>query len=308
MGKHPDPSHIAVIAVNYQTDALAVRFVSEVTTMTEGMPLRIVLVDNSDRADSTELFDLIHADNPDVLCARPPQNLGYFGGASFGFNAFLSTEQEYDWVIVSNVDVEFHSSGFFAQLGSMKPIENVGVVAPSILSKLSHHDQNPFMLERPSRTSMEFYRWIYRSYYLLNAYALLAAIYRRARHIVQRRLLGSMQTIAKSWMGAQAPRPSALEDQGMSIYAPHGACVVFSKRFFSEGGSLNLPVFLFGEEICIAETVRRLGLRVLYNPKLVLTHYEHQSPQWRGILLSRRAASHLEKSTAYLVDTYFRKT
>ena len=94
----------------------------------------------------------------------------------------------------------------------------------------------------------------------------------------------------------------------MSIYAPHGACVIFSKRFFSEGGSLDLPVFLFGEEICIAEAVRRLGLSVIYNPKLVLTHHEHQSPQWRRILLTRKAALHLAKSTAYLVDTYFRET
>lgn len=294
------------IGVNYETDALALRFVRDATAASHGTSTQIVLVDNSERHAGRQLFDLIHADNPDVLCVRPPQNLGYFGGASFGFNAFLSTEQEYDWVIVSNVDVEFHSPEFFAQLGRMGHIKDVAVVAPSILSKLSHHDQNPFMLERPSRTRMEFYRLIYRSYYLLNTYVLLSAIYRQARHTVQQTFRGSMQSITKSRMGAQAPGPSALENQGMPIYAPHGACVVFSKRFFSDGGSLDLPVFLFGEEICIAETVRRLGLRVLYNPKLELTHHEHQSPEWRGILMSRKAASHLVKSTAYLVETYFR--
>jgi GT2 family glycosyltransferase len=305
--ERPYRPRIVTIGVNYETDALALRFVRDVTAAAHGTSTRIVLVDNSERQADGRLFELVHADNPDVLCVRPPQNLGYFGGASFGFSAFLRTEQGYDWVIVSNVDVEFDSPGFFAQLGRMGHIEDVGVVAPSIMSKLSHHDQNPFMVERPSRARMEFYRLLYRSYYLLNAYELLAAIYRRARHTVQQRLLGSKQGITKPWMGAQAPPSSAFENHGMlPIYAPHGACVVFSKRFFSDGGSLDLPVFLFGEEICIAETVRSLGLRVLYNPKLVLTHHEHQSPQWRGILLSRKAASHLESSTSHLVDTYFR--
>ena len=111
--------------------------------------MRLVLVDNSERHTSEQLFASIRAEHPEVLCVQPPQNLGYFGGASFGFSAFLSTGQEFDWVIVSNVDVEFHSPGFFTYLGSMVSLEDVGVVAPSILSGLSHHDQNPFMRQRP---------------------------------------------------------------------------------------------------------------------------------------------------------------
>ena len=302
----PDPSRIVTIGVNYYTDALALRFVRDATAASSGTSMQIVLVDNSDRADSIEFFDLIHVENPDVLCVKPPHNLGYFGGASFGFNAFLRTGQEFDWVIVSNVDVEFRSAEFFARLREMGPTEDIGVVAPSILSGLSHHDQNPFMLERPSRTRMEFYRLLYRSYYLLNAYALLSAIYRRVRHIFRRRSLGSEQAGSRSQEGVLETGSAVPSARGRSIYAPHGACVIFSRRFFSEGGSLDLPVFLFGEEICIAETVRGLDLRVVYDPNLVLTHHEHQSPQWRGVLLSRKAAYHLERSTAYLVERYFR--
>ena len=295
-----------VIGVNYETDALALGFVRDAALASRGTCTRIVLVDNSDRADSTGFFDSIHARNPDVLCVKPPQNLGYFGGASFGFNAFLSTEQEYDWVIVCNIDIEFQSTDFFTRLGRMGDVEGVGVVAPSIISGLSRHDQNPFLLRRPSRTKMEFYRLINGSYYLLNAYAFLSATYRQARRAIRLNTWGSMQAGAESREGAEAVSPSATGSQGKYIYAPHGACMIFSKRFFSEGGSLDLPVFLYGEEICIAEAVRSLGLGVLYDPKLVLTHHEHQSPGWRGILLSCEAASHLARSTTYLVDAYFR--
>ena len=304
--KCSESTRTVLIAVNYQTDALAARLVRDVTGVAEASQPSIVLVDNSDRSDSTEFFAQIRAEHPDVLCVKPPQNLGYFGGASFGFNAFLSTGQEFDWVIVSNVDVEFHSPGFFAYLGRLGSIEDVGVVAPSILSGLSHHDQNPFMLERPSRTRMEFYRLLYRSYYLLNTYAFLSALYRQVRHVFREGAWGMGQAGTRSQEGHLEAIPPVSSERGTTIYAPHGACVIFSKRFFSRGGTLDFPVFLFGEEICIAETVRELGLRVVYDPSLVLTHHEHQSPGWRGVLLSRRAAYHSEKSTAFLVDRYFR--
>jgi GT2 family glycosyltransferase len=302
----PYRPRFVMIGVNYQTDDLALRFVRDATAASRDASMQIVLVDNSERHSSEKLFDLIHAENPDVLCVKPPRNLGYFGGASLGFDAFSNTRQDYDWVIVSNVDVEFHSQEFFAYLGRMGSMEDVGVVAPSIMSGLSHHDQNPFMLQRPTRAKMEFYRLLYRSYYLLNTYALLSAIYRQIRHRLPGRLLGWGQAGTWSQEGGLETGPTLPGDPGTSIYAPHGACVIFSNRFFYNGGSLDFPVFLFGEEICIAETVRGLDLRVIYDPNLVLTHHEHQSPQWRGVLLSRKAAHHLEKSTAYLVERYFR--
>jgi GT2 family glycosyltransferase len=289
--------------VNYETDELALRFVRDATAASQGKSVQIVLVDNSEKHSSKKLFDLIRAENPDVLCVRPPRNLGYFGGASFGFNTFLSTGQGFDWVIVSNVDVEFHSPGFFANLGTMEPMEDVAVVAPSILSTLSHHDQNPFIRERPSRTRMRFYQLLYRSYHLLNIYEVLA----KAQH-----LAGSAITANLHWLSAVLRQTSGqMLNQGtgmhdrIPIYAPHGACIVFSKAFFARGGSLEVPFFLYGEEIYIAETARSLGLQVIYETRLQVRHDEHQSTGRGSLFLSRQAAKYLRETTDYLVDTYF---
>jgi GT2 family glycosyltransferase len=92
-------------------------------------------------------------------------------------------------------------------------------------------------------------------------------------------------------------------DEGVrTIYAPQGSCLVFSRRYFEQGGSLEYPAFLFGEEIFVAETVLRLGLQVVYDPRLRVWHDEHAST---GRLRSRKLARYVGQSAAYLADTFF---
>lgn len=292
MAKYSDPSRIAVIAVNYETDALAVRFVSEITALAKGIPLKIVLVDNTERTDATEFFDLVLSENSDVLCIKSSANLGYFRGAWHGLKQCWGSDQAFDWVIVANVDIRFPDSEFFVRLGAVKPTGEMGVIAPSILSGLSRHDQNPMMTERPSPFRMRCYRRLHRSFYLLNLYEVLAAAYHLARSTIKPNL---------GWRpaghdGASKPVP---------IYAPHGACMIFSNEFFARGGSLEVPFFLYGEEIYVAETARALGLQVIYNPSLRLQHDEHQSTGLGGVLLSRQSARYLQETTDCLVETYF---
>lgn len=300
-----DGSCIVVIGVNYETDALALRFVRSVTEAAEVTSTRIVLVDNSEREDSSEFFNQVHSENSAVFCVKPTANLGYFGGASSGLDAFLNTGQDYDWVIVSNVDVEFHNLGFFAQLGRMESMVDVGVVAPSIMSMLSHCDQNPFLRERPSRARMRFYQLLYRSYYLLNFYKVLAM----AQHLARSSIRGSLHRLSSRLMASsdQVHSQGTRLQEGcrIPIYAPHGACVVFSRAFFVSGGRLEVPFFLYGEEIYVAEMARALGLHVLYDPCLRVQHNEHQSTGHGTLWLSRQAAKHLRETTDYLVDAYF---
>lgn len=299
---------IVVIGVSYETDEMALRFVQDVTEAAQGTCTRILLVDNSERCDSERLFELIHADNPEVLCVRPPQNLGYLGGANFGFTAFLGTRQKYDWLIVSNVDVEFDALGFFAQLGSMKPNEDVGVIAPSIRSRLSHHDQNPFMRKRPSRARMRFYRLLYQSYYLLNVYRVLAATYHLARSTI-RSHSGWRPTEPEGSSGRVSMQGASVQRHvRVPIYAAHGACMIFSCEFLGRGGSLEVPFFLYGEEIYVAETARALGLKVVYDPRLRVRHSEHQSTGRGSLILSRQAAKHLRDTINYLVHSFFSQT
>ncbi len=304
MAKQPDAASVIVIAVNYDTDPLAVRFVREVTESTAGVPHKIVLVDNSERADSAELFDQILAENPSVRCLKPPTNLGYLGGAAYGLKHCTSPGHSFDWVMISNVDVSFPDREFFHRLIALKNTRDVGVVAPSIQSSITLHDQNPFMPERPSRARMRFYRALHKSYYLLNLYEALAAGY----HLLRSTVRFGLGRLPAKRDRASDRASEGIDQQGgkpVQIYAPHGACMIFSSAFFARGGSLEVPFFLYGEEIYVAETTRALGLQVIYDPSLRLQHDEHQSTGLGRVFLSREAAKHLREATDYLVDSYF---
>src|SRR6185437_3069774 len=89
----------------------------------------------------------------------------------------------------------------------------------------------------------------------------------------------------KSWFAARLSK-STSDTNGKRefIYAPHGSLIIFSRRFFEAGGYLDKDLFLYGEEISVAEMCRSLSLPVLYEPRLRVVHNEHQST---GKALSR---------------------
>ena len=85
-------------------------------------------------------------------------------------------------------------------------------------------------------------------------------------------------------------------------YAIHGSFMVFNKSFFEKGGTLNYPSFLFGEELFIAETVRKLNLIQCYEPSLKINHNEHATT---GVIKSKEKVAYLNQSYTYLLTTFF---
>ncbi len=232
----------------------------------------------------------VRQENPEILTVRTPKNLGYFGSANFGFEHYCRAHPELPrWVVVSNVDLQFLDNDFFANLQDLEGDRDVGVVAPRIWSKRWNSDINPKIVHRPARRRMLFYRCIFASYFLQNSYELLSA----ARKTVRHGLRTLPQPAARLSLDQDGPRP---------IYAPHGSCMVFHGRFFLRGGTLKYGSFLFGEEIFVAETARKLGLSVVYFPKSWVMDDEHAST---GIIRSRRIARYMSESTTYLVERYW---
>src|SRR5262249_2176510 len=98
-------------------------------------------------------------------------------------------------------------------------------------------------------------------------------------------------------------RPTSTSTGPVPIYAPHGSFIAFRRTYFERGGSLNHPVFLFGEEIFVAETARRLGLTISYDRRLEVIHREHKST---GYFPSPRISAYSSQAATYCADQYFR--
>jgi GT2 family glycosyltransferase len=275
---------VVFIPVNYNSDRETCVQLERFAELEDQCRLFVCVVDNTQRnaGDSLEI-----PKSQNVCVVRSPRNLGYFGGAAYGLSQYLHDHAMPDWVVVSNVDLLITDPQFLRKLAVLKCAPHMGAVAPRIASALTGRNQNPFMGSRPSAMRMHLYKWLYRSWLGLNAHELASAVFHRLRSAVAQ---------------ITPTKLSPSRDVSRKIYAPHGSFVVLSKEYFRAGGSLDFPCFLFGEEIYLAESLRQLGLDVIYEPSLEVVHQEHKSTK---LLKSRKLARFVASSAAYCADTYF---
>jgi GT2 family glycosyltransferase len=276
-----------LIAVNYGSSRSILEMVASVNRWSANPNVGIVIIDNLPVPIG---FERIRSavqglGNAEVL--ESSENRGYFGAARFALDHYLANGRALpNWVIVCNHDVTIKDQEFFQRL-LREDYDAVGVIAPRIQRQPSHSDQNPFMRNRPGRL-----RW------------------------AQLRLVGSNYALAlfwdwlwrrklafKPWFAARCTESSSDKNTKREfIYAPHGSLIIFSRRFFEAGGYLDKDLFLYGEEISVAEMCRSLGLPVIYEPGLRVLHNEHQST---GKALSRFTYECQRKAIQYLTSRYF---
>jgi len=270
---------IVVACVNYHRPAETVEFVTSVRAQAGGDELEVIIVDNSGPKN-----DLLLPAPTRVLA--PGRNVGYFGAASLAFAEYVARIGIPDWFVISNTDVVFEDDHFFTTLVRLYRHEPPAVVAPAIVSIQFGQDQNPNLEHRPSAKRMRFYKAIFKRYLLNIGYQGLSILRARLR---QRSRRASPTALAD----ARVPR---------AIYDAHGAFMIFHRSYFDGGGDLAHGAFLFGEEIYVAETARRLGMRVIYDPRLRVLHREHVS---MGGFHNRQIAGYRADAIAYLVDRFF---
>jgi len=287
MDKVPEHASALFIAVNYRSSESILEMVASVNRCSAKQNVGTVIVDNLPVPVGFERIRSVVQGLGNAEVLESPENRGYFGAARFALDHYLANGRVLpNWVIVCNHDVVIEGREFFERL-LREDSDAVGVIAPRIQRQQSHSDQNPFMRDRPGRL-----RW------------------------AQLRLVGSNYPLAifwdwlwrqksalKSWFEAKCTESTSNKNAKREfIYAPHGSLIIFSHRFFEAGGYLDKDLFLYGEEISVAEMCRSLSLPVIYEPTLCVLHNEHQST---GKALSRFTYECQKKAIQYLTSRYF---
>lgn len=272
---------IAIIVVNYRKPELCHALCDSLARAEGANALKVIIVDNGANDDSRRKLASIQESGLNVEVLFESTNWGYFGGARRGLQRLNELGLRPDWVIVSNSDIEFPDRAFFTKLAFFRKAADIGVLAPKILSGLSGWNQNPLMANRPKPSKMHFYKWMFR--------------YRPTCWTYQ--MLGLTKSLVK-----RGGRGRQIELGPTEIYAAHGAFLIFSKRYFDSGGSFDHKPFLFGEEITIAETCRRLSLKIRYEPSLTVAHSEHATIGW---FPNARMLAFQKEASEFCADTYF---
>ncbi|MET3376949.1 GT2 family glycosyltransferase [Variovorax boronicumulans] len=271
---------VALICVNYNSTSDLVRYLKSIR-QAEGrvdeLSLSIFVADNSTgnfKIDLNSLIDFkVETKN---LKIENYENIGYFPAASRIWNDCLVERMNYDYVIVSNVDLEL-SENFFEDLKAIPSDFSTGVLAPAVISRRGS-DLNPKILNRPEKIQLKKNKFIFDK-------LLLYVLYVGASNLKYK------------FLGRSKKSSAARE-----IYAPHGAIVIFTNSYIRCAKSIDYPVFLYGEEIFVAEECRRNNLKVRYEPGLQVSDFDHGATSMQGA--GFRATEHA-KSIDYLLKTYF---
>jgi GT2 family glycosyltransferase len=274
---------VLLICVNFRKPVETARFVSSAREQTLKSPLRVIVVDNSPFPGEGGVPEAVKNDSH-VTAIAPGKNLGYFGGAAVALAEYLKSNSLPDWVVVSNPDVYFPDHDVLQHLCDIHRGNEPAVLAPSIRTLNSWVEQNPYMRVRPSPWRIHLNSWIFSTYPIDVVYQGLSWIKHRA--------LG----------GLAKERPATTAGFAVPIYAPHGSFIALHRSYFEKGGTLDYGAFLFGEEIFVAETARRLGLTVLYEPGLAIEHTE-RSPA-KG-LWNRDTSRYRRQASRYLASKFF---
>lgn len=277
---------VLIITVNYRGAPATLKFIESFRRMESGHKGHVIIVDNASNDSSCQVIGAAIEGLENFELMASPVNRGYFGGAKWALLQYLGQRERPDWVIVCNNDISFHDPLFLVKLFECDPDE-AGMLAPAIMAELTGIDCNPFLQQRPSRWQIQRYRFWLSHYYLMAFKQRFAPLARILRHTLRTR------------------RKDSLPAGRAAIYAAHGSFMIFSRNFFEQGGFIDDGFFLYAEEFCSAEICCRLGLPVVHDPNLKVSHQAHQTV---GRYLSRPVFRYQQEGFAYALEKYLMET
>ena len=270
-----------IITVNFRHAECTLRLLESASRLEGFSGCYLLVVDNNSGDGSAERIQTAISAYSNVELVASLENLGYFGAAKWALNRYMSGHQVPEWIVVCNNDIVFDSPAFLRELIARDP-RDVGALAPAIISRLTGFDSNPMILRRPGRIRKLRYRFLVSTYYVAWLTQWLAPFVRKGR---------------RRWHARRSNR----RDCQTRIYAPHGSFLIFSRRYFEEGGFIDDGCFLYGEEISVAETCWRLGLPVIHDPELKVSHNDSQTT---GRMLTRSSYRLQREGLQYALGKY----
>ncbi len=269
-----------LVAVNYNSPDETIEYVKSLSTLGNHEKLQIVIVENSKPEYRNNRFEQrLKSIVSDLLFTETNQNRNYFGSVNYALKSLSLSPGNYDYFIISNVDILINDKTFFNNLFTIVD-EKIGIIAPSVYSLAQLVDQNPYLTSRFRKSYFYYYRMVRHHIVFTHFHEVLVNLVRRkVKHAV---------------MQAPVPKPGY-------IYAPHGAFIIFLKNYFEKGAGIDFGTNLFGEEIFVAEECRKIGLLVKYEPALEVLHAEHVST---GVMESDHVRAKKLESVKYFLKHF----
>ena len=231
--------------------------------------------------ENTPSAETTHYDNPGYLPAALK-------------TVYSEDYASYDYIIISNVDVTLDET-FFTALRDLKPDPDTVWIAPFIWSPSENRDVNPKILERYTKKRLQLLR-------LLFACPPLYYLYTRTLYRKKVNQSSKEEASSSASDGNHNFQFSILNSQLKNIYSGHGSFMIFRPELFQQEPPLDYPVFLFCEEIFMAEMVRRIGKKTVHCPTVKVWDCEHASTGLMGLW---RYCKYNHDALSYIIKHFY---
>ncbi|MCF2638635.1 hypothetical protein I6E31_01475 [Fusobacterium varium] len=230
------------VCINYKNEEEVKNFLLNIKRTIKNKK-EVIVINNSLTKD---LEKLLKIDNLSINIFTPNKNLGYLNGLFYGINEYKKLKTLPQWIVLSNTDIEIKNFDFTSTNYS----DEVWCIAPNIYSVHNQSYQNPFYNIRLKKNKIERIIFIKKNVYIDMMYEKIGSLKRK---------IVSMKNRNSSY-----------------IYAPHGSFFLLKKEFFLIKEQKYFS-FLYGEEIFIAEELRKLKKKIYFDKNLKIYHLEHST-------------------------------
>lgn len=277
------------VILHYNTIEDTRRCVASVKGLDGQEDIRIVIVDNGSFNKTGKLLTDEYADDADTAVILRSSNGGFSAGNNEGCQYAIGRWQP-DFLIVANNDIVFEQKNFVTLLKKEYAKKPYAVLGPDIYVPHKKIHQSPLSVDIPTRRQVN--RTIFLNRLMLFLYPLVYPVMR------------------KYYAGLQGAVAADLYNSERENVCPMGACLVFTRDYYSRRDKVFLPETKFYyEEYIMTLWCRRNHQRVLYQPQLQVWHMEGKATQSIDESLRERIRFRMENivSSAKIYQTFLRE-
>lgn len=258
---------VAVIIVNYNDAEDTKKYVK---TISEYKILdRIVVVDNLSTTAGT--FDsLKKLEDSKVKVISSDKNGGYDYGNNFGVKYLQSINEKYDYIIISNPDIEITENAIKHCLEVIEEDKTIGVIAPRMFDKEN----------KPIR----------RSAWKMRTFALDVIHSTRLLEMIFYKILRNGEYNSEDY-----------KKEKLEVEAISGAFFIIRSDVLEEINLLDENVFLFYEEDILAKKLKEKGYKTISLNSEKFIHFESQT-------IGKTYSYFKKKKELYKSKIYYHKT
>lgn len=216
----------------------------------------IIIVDNGSNNGTGEKLRMEYYDEKYVEVLFTGKNIGFANGNNMGID-YLRKSYQPQFVVVMNNDTLILQNNFLEIIENEYKISKFAVLGPQIIINDGSNKSNP--VEQIADTTKIVKILLFK---------------KQVKLLLNRLHLNRFLHDAGTSTAHKEKYNNLKRYENVKL---HGACWIFSKKFFEVYSGINNSTFLyFEEDILYLETVKK-GLLTVYNPDIRIKHFEDSS-------------------------------